>query len=315
MNTGQIKKSRRSGNFTTIPNEVFEDRRLSLRALGLLCWLLRLPPDWAINKKHLHNNLTGGRDLINSAFKELEDTGYIEKTKVRGSGGRFVGYNYEVSEVSESFHRDTENPFMDAGSPETAEPSAGKSDTNNTYCTNTDFNKTTSPPGEVPGDLFGGNPSARAKGKKESRAVEQLTDGRGLHPAVIAHYGAFFEDIAKVPAQINGGSGKGAKILIDYFRAAYEREQSAEWIYSTRLGQNDKIFNSIVHLLSKESWEKLENFHQKRLKLEEIAGNLPNILNQIKNGTTKAGAKQTGGNVSQTAVATEAAAFFSGTGR
>jgi hypothetical protein len=97
MNTGQIKKSKLAGNFTTLPNNIFQDKNLSLKSIGLLCFLLHLPEKWIVNKTRLHSFLKDGRDAVLAAFAELEKFGYIETEEIRDKG-RFVGFNYIVSD-------------------------------------------------------------------------------------------------------------------------------------------------------------------------------------------------------------------------
>ena len=43
-----IIRRRHNKNFTVIGNELFSDERLSLEALGLLCYLRSRPNDWSI---------------------------------------------------------------------------------------------------------------------------------------------------------------------------------------------------------------------------------------------------------------------------
>lgn len=71
---------------------------MSLKAKGLLSYLLSLPNDWKLYKTELQNNFTDGKDSVNSAFNELIKHGYIttdEKPKV---AGKFDGYDYTVSD-------------------------------------------------------------------------------------------------------------------------------------------------------------------------------------------------------------------------
>jgi hypothetical protein len=95
MNTGQIVKSKTTNRFTTIPNEILFRKDLSLKAKGLICTLLSLPTDWAINKKQLPEFSTDGYDAMASAFKELEEKGYIVSIRVLDKG-KFQGWNYVV---------------------------------------------------------------------------------------------------------------------------------------------------------------------------------------------------------------------------
>lgn len=80
-----IHKSQHAGNFTTIPNEIFKNQ-LSIEAVGLLCYLLSLPPKWVIYKTTLHEFYNIGRKKIDRVFKELQNSGYILSVKTYNNG-------------------------------------------------------------------------------------------------------------------------------------------------------------------------------------------------------------------------------------
>ena len=82
-------------------NYHFKDRRLSLKAKGLMSEMLSLPDDWdysiaglvAINKEE--------EGAIKSALKELKDAGYLEVVKKmpsKDNGGR-IEYEYILHEL------------------------------------------------------------------------------------------------------------------------------------------------------------------------------------------------------------------------
>lgn len=83
--------------FTTIPNIVFKSG-LSLRATGLLTYILHLPDDWVLFKTWLYENLPNdGRDAVKTAWKELEENGFIVKERTGSYGkGKMPETNYLV---------------------------------------------------------------------------------------------------------------------------------------------------------------------------------------------------------------------------
>lgn len=99
-------------NYTVMSNYHFKDKNLSLKAKGLLSQMLSLPDDWdytvaglcAINKE------SGG--AMNSALKELENNGYLKRTKVQNEKGRF-DYIYDIYEKPYMEKPHPENPYMD----------------------------------------------------------------------------------------------------------------------------------------------------------------------------------------------------------
>jgi hypothetical protein len=102
---GKIMKARGlQANFVQIPNTIVQSKLLSLKAKGLLCYLLSLPEDWVVYKTKLHTELKEGRDATIEAFNELIEHGYILQVQIIGEGGRFeydyVVYNEAVKPVS-----------------------------------------------------------------------------------------------------------------------------------------------------------------------------------------------------------------------
>jgi hypothetical protein len=65
--------------FTIIDNQAIHDVDLSLKATGLLCYLLSLPPNWDISGRALANMKKDGRDAVYSGLKELEEAGYVQR--------------------------------------------------------------------------------------------------------------------------------------------------------------------------------------------------------------------------------------------
>jgi hypothetical protein len=44
-----IRRTKRTGNFTTVRNEYLQDVNLSWKAKGLITYIMSLPPDWQLN--------------------------------------------------------------------------------------------------------------------------------------------------------------------------------------------------------------------------------------------------------------------------
>jgi hypothetical protein len=83
--------------FTMIPNSVFK-AELSLRATGLLTYILHLPDDWVLYKTYLYDTLPkDGRDAVKTAWKELEENGFIVAERTASEGrGKLPETNYLV---------------------------------------------------------------------------------------------------------------------------------------------------------------------------------------------------------------------------
>lgn len=87
-------------NYTTIGNEVLRDKRISLKAKGLLITALGLPPTWELSVSGLQKCLKEEEKAIRSAFNELIEFGYCERKRLRDPETQlFVGTEYIFRET------------------------------------------------------------------------------------------------------------------------------------------------------------------------------------------------------------------------
>mgnify|MGYP003624545684 FL=1 len=127
-------------NFTTINNEFIFNKEMSLKAKGLLCHLLALPNDWKLYVEEVEKWHKDGKKAIYSAFKELTQLGYMERSQVR-EAGLFKGYDYTVFEVPYSQKRNTDKRNTDKRNAENA-PLLKTDNSKDLLKVNTDNNKT-----------------------------------------------------------------------------------------------------------------------------------------------------------------------------
>jgi predicted transcriptional regulator len=88
----------KSKDYTTICNRIFKDRRLSLKAKGLLAMLLSFSDDWKLSISGLYAILKEGKVSIRSTMNELIKHGYVERERVKDKKGVYIGINYIVFE-------------------------------------------------------------------------------------------------------------------------------------------------------------------------------------------------------------------------
>lgn len=84
-----IRKAEHKRDYTCVSNEILQRKDMSMRAKGLLVYLLSLPENWEIHKTELQKHFTDGRDAVFRAFEELEKKGYIQVKKYRDQEGKF----------------------------------------------------------------------------------------------------------------------------------------------------------------------------------------------------------------------------------
>lgn len=101
--------------FTQIPNAWLRDKRLSLKAKGLLAQLMSHAPGWNVSIKSLAEANDCGLDAIRTAVQELEAAGYLKRSQERGSEGQFAEVTWLTCDPSEK--PSSENPMTDNPSP------------------------------------------------------------------------------------------------------------------------------------------------------------------------------------------------------
>ena len=87
----------KSKDYTTICNRIFKDRRLSLKAKGLLAMLLSFSDSWKLSISGLEAILKEGKASIRTTMNELIKCGYVEREQIR-EDGMFLGVDYTVFE-------------------------------------------------------------------------------------------------------------------------------------------------------------------------------------------------------------------------
>lgn len=110
-----ILRAIKDGRWTAINNTVLNDERLSWRAKGIAAYLLTKPDDWRIDHTHLWHVGKEGRDAVLAAMKELEENGYLVRTRFQKPNGKFAT---EVR-LYESPQIKTESQDMDFQEPTT----------------------------------------------------------------------------------------------------------------------------------------------------------------------------------------------------
>ena len=118
----------RNRDYTVMSNHHLRDTELSLKSKGLLSMMLSLPEEWNYTTRGLAAICKEGADCIGSALRELEQAGYIVRSRIRDSKGKIVDVEYIIYETphkpqpqsapSRPERPDTENPDMDTPCPE-----------------------------------------------------------------------------------------------------------------------------------------------------------------------------------------------------
>lgn len=103
----RIKKTK---EYCVLPNALVQDKRLSHKARGVLCYLLSKPDDWVVKRQDLLTPHDGDA-AIRSALQELKATGYIKWEAARNAQGKILRWEYNVYEGATT--PDVENPHVE----------------------------------------------------------------------------------------------------------------------------------------------------------------------------------------------------------
>lgn len=120
----------KTGNFTVMSNYHFKEKKMSLKAKGLLSLMLSLPDTWNYSVSGLVTLSKDGKDSVMSALGELEKFGYLERERVTNEKGQFAGIEYHIYEEPQKEKPIAVNPIEENSTLEN--PTAEKPSQSNT---------------------------------------------------------------------------------------------------------------------------------------------------------------------------------------
>jgi hypothetical protein len=146
-------------HYTQIPNDWVRDSRISLKAIGLLAQIMSHKPGWNMSIRSMARNNDTGVGTIKSAIEELEQFGYLVRSKdqLHNEDGTFADYVWT-----------TADPFQN---PVTVKTAHGKQDTKKTITKNTNLKETLIRATEISDD-FGITEDMRNWAAEKHPAVE-----------------------------------------------------------------------------------------------------------------------------------------------
>jgi hypothetical protein len=101
----------KTSNFTVMSNYHFKEKKMSLKAKGLLSLMLSLPDDWNYSVSGLCTLSKDGKDSVMSALAELEKFGYLTRERVVNEKGQFSGIEYNIYEQPQKEKPIAEKPI------------------------------------------------------------------------------------------------------------------------------------------------------------------------------------------------------------
>ena len=106
----RVNKNR---GYTVMANYHLRDKKLSLKAVGLLSKMLSFNDGWQFSTKGLSMICKEGPDAVLAALRELEDHGYLVRHRQRDSKGRMSNTVFEIYERPQPIPPHGEKPHME----------------------------------------------------------------------------------------------------------------------------------------------------------------------------------------------------------
>ena len=109
-----ILRNASKGKYTVLNNGIFRDENLSAKSLGILAKMLSLPDNWEFSETGLCSIFKkDGRSSIRSGLKELEENGYLVRSRVRDESGKLTSAEWTVSDKPMLGKPMLENPMLE----------------------------------------------------------------------------------------------------------------------------------------------------------------------------------------------------------
>ncbi len=135
-----IYRTKHTVHFTTLPNSLLRDKKLSFRARGVLAMVLSNAEEWEVTQVWLRDQGPEGKQAVAASLRELEVEGYAVFAQERNKAGVFVRSVWtfhdapveQAQRTNATTPKGQRKPVADnplAGNPVSGEPVGGLSDT------------------------------------------------------------------------------------------------------------------------------------------------------------------------------------------
>ncbi len=91
--------------FTIIPNATLTDERLSLKARGLLAYMLSMADGWAFYTSEMVKHFPDGISAVRAGLNELEQAGYLTRKQERLPTGAMGDLNWYIRDTPDNENR------------------------------------------------------------------------------------------------------------------------------------------------------------------------------------------------------------------
>jgi hypothetical protein len=108
--------------YVQINKTCLNDPSLSLKAKGLLSYLLSKPDDWVVHRSEVLKHCTDGKDSLQTAIHELKNSGYLKIVPEKDKKGIIIGWATNVFESPQTILTlvpitpESDSPILDESS-------------------------------------------------------------------------------------------------------------------------------------------------------------------------------------------------------
>lgn len=103
-----VMRVEKNSNYTVMANYHLRDKRLSLKAKGLLSVMISLPSEWDYTLAGLAYISKEGVSAIRAAIQELEENGYVTRARLRNEAGQLGDTEYTIYEFPQNEEKTAE---------------------------------------------------------------------------------------------------------------------------------------------------------------------------------------------------------------
>ena len=103
-----VMRVEKNSNYTVMVNYHLRDKRLSLKAKGLLSVMISLPSEWDYTLAGLPYISKEGVSAIRAAIQELEENGYVTRARLRNEAGQLGDTEYTIYEFPQNEEKTAE---------------------------------------------------------------------------------------------------------------------------------------------------------------------------------------------------------------
>lgn len=292
-----IIRKKTTKEFTIIPNGIFH-AELSLRAIGLLTYILHLPDDWVLYKNYLYENMPeDGKDAIRSTWEELEKKGFIKSERVAGEKGKLPQTRYFVYDSAQKVA-----DLPDAGSPTPDSPTPGIRMRKNSTLLRTKVLSTNIIPPPA-GDVV----QAPAKPPKKQRRKRNTPPMDPPVKTLLQEFTDTYDQWYKegndgTPPKFDGAAVNALKSIMQYFRAIAKARAEKDGISVDEAEIDRRGLDGWRRVLA--DWPLLDSFLRGKTRLLDINSNIQNIITAIKNANQSGGAARPGQSINKNGAGT-----------